>query len=549
MSGARSAFAALLWLTAASGQTGATRENWASYGGTSHAWRYSALDQVNSTNVRKLTPAWVFQTGDYADALQATPIVIDGVMYFSTASSWVFALDAASGKQLWEYRYPPPRQIARNATQNRGVAVAHGRVFVGTLDNHLVALDQKTGRELWNVNIEDFQYCGCNITGAPLVVKDKVIAGVTGGDSAHRGYLTALDVRTGRLAWRFYTVPGPGEKGNETWAEDSWRFGGGATWMTGSYDPDLNLLYWGVGNPAADFHGASRKGANLYTSSIIALDPDTGRLRWHYQEIPQDVWDFDAAYECLLLDLTIKGEVRKALVHFNKAGYVWVLDRVNGQFLAAWPHVKHTNWIKGITETGALVGRNEPEVGTTKLICPSAIGGRSWNHAAFSPATRLVYSTALEVCNDLTAEEQEPEPGRAFFGGTFKMRAPPGDRPHGYLAAYDPVTGKRHWTYEYPYFLLASVLATAGDLIFSGDPEGNFFALDARTGAKLWQFQTGGGHRGSPVTYSVKGKQYIATPSGWGSIIGRIFPALWPEAPQPRTGSAVFAFTLPEEQP
>ena len=284
-------------LGAADFSTGA---NWPSYGGTYSALRYSALDQINASNVQKLAPAWVFQTGDKESGLQATPIVIDGVMYLSSASNWVFALDADTGRLLWEYRFPMPADAqAAYGRQNRGVAVGNGRVFMGTADNHMVALDQKTGRELWRVNVEDARQCGCSITGAPLVVKDMVIAGVTGGDSAHRGYLTAFDARTGRLRWRFYTIPAPGEKGSETWPGDSWRFGGGSTWMTGSYDPDLDLLYWGVGNAAADLNATHRRGDNLYTCSIVALDPATGTLKWHYQEVPQDVWDYDAVFELI----------------------------------------------------------------------------------------------------------------------------------------------------------------------------------------------------------------------------------------------------------
>src|SRR5436305_1423004 len=230
----------------------ATGANWPSYGGTYSALRYSALDQIKSANVHQLAPAWVFQTGDPESGLQSTPIVIDGVMYLSSASNWVFAIEADSGRLLWEYRFPLPKRAQLGYTrQNRGVAVGHGRVFMGTADNHMVALDQKTGRELWRVNLEDERQCGCSITGAPLVVKDLVIAGVTGGDSAHRGYLTAFDARSGRLRWRFYTIPAPGEKGSETWPGESWRYGGGATWMTGSFDPDLNLLYWGVGHAEA----------------------------------------------------------------------------------------------------------------------------------------------------------------------------------------------------------------------------------------------------------------------------------------------------------
>ena len=232
----------MFYAAAVLAQEGATQADWPSYGGTHRAWRYSALDQINTGNVRRLAPAWVFQTGDYADGLQATPIVLDGVMYISTARNWVFAIEAATGKPIWEYRYPASGN-SPYGIQNRGVAVGHGRVFMGTVDNHVVALDQKTGRELWRVNAEDANQCGCNITGAPLVVKDKLITGVTGGDSAHRGYLSAYDVRTGRLAWRFYTIPAQGEKGSETWTGESWKYGGGATWMTGSYDPELNLLY------------------------------------------------------------------------------------------------------------------------------------------------------------------------------------------------------------------------------------------------------------------------------------------------------------------
>jgi alcohol dehydrogenase (cytochrome c) len=291
---------------------GATRSDWPHHGGTQMSWRYSALDQINATNVRNLAPAWIFQTGDYGDNLQATPIVVDGVMYISTPYGQVFALDGANGRLIWQYKYALARGFARPGSQsafrqNRGVAVGDGKVFLGTADNYLVAIDRRTGREVWKVNIDDSKQCGCNISAAPLVVKDKVIVGGSGGDGAHRGYLTALSTRTGRLAWRFYVIPGPGEKGHETWKGDSWKFGGGAPWMTGSFDPELNLVYWGTGNAAGDFYAEDRyaggaDGVNLYTASVVALDADTGKLRWHYQEVPNDLWDFDSAYECVLID-------------------------------------------------------------------------------------------------------------------------------------------------------------------------------------------------------------------------------------------------------
>jgi alcohol dehydrogenase (cytochrome c) len=527
-------------------QNGATRENWPHYGGTQYSWRYSALDQINAANIKRLVPAWVYQTGDYEMGLQSTPIVIDGTMYVSTSRNQIHALDAATGRVLWIYRYPVPRGPVPYGPQNRGVAIGDGKVFIGTWDNSLVAVDQKIGREVWRVNLEDVKQCGCNITAAPLIVKDKVVVGQSGGDSAHRGYLTAFDMKTGRLAWRFYAIPGPGEPGHETWKGDSWKFGGGAPWMTGSFDSGLNLVIWGMGNAAADNYADSRTGSNLYTGSVVALDADTGRLKWHYQEIPQDVWDFDSAYECVLVDLPVNGQIRKLVVHVNKSGHTFVLDRENGRFLRAFPINKYSNWAQGITEDGKIVGRRDPVVGKPVMICPSVAGGKSWNQMAYSPLTKWVYVPAIEWCNDIIARPQEPEEGRGFIGGTWITKHPPGDRAHSHLDAWNPVTGQKMWTYNYKYSLMASVLTTAGNLVFSGDPEGFFFALDARTGEKLWSFQTGAGHRGSSVTYAVKGRQYVATPTGWGSLAAGSSPALWPEAENFRPGSSVFVFALPE---
>ena len=531
-------------------QDGRTHQNWPHYGGTYQFWRYSALNQINHSNVKKLVPIWAFQTGVVDGGLQATPIVVDGVMYLSSSWNRVFAIDAETGKELWHYYYQNPRQIGIiYSPWNRGVAVAEGLVFMGTLDNYVVALDQKTGREVWKVNVEDLKQCGCNITGAPLVVKGKVIVGVTGGDSAHRGYLTAFEAGTGRLAWRFYTIPGPGEKGHETWEGESWKYGGGATWMTGSYDPELDLVYWGVGNPAADFYGDSRKGTNLYTDCIVALDPDTGKLKWYFQQIPHDVWDWDAAYESVLLDLQVKGKMRKLLLNTNKGGYTYVLDRATGEFLSAWPVANTINWIQGVNEKGELVGRHEPQPGKSVFICPSIGGGRQWNQGAYSPRTGWYYTTGIEWCEEVTAQEEEPKEGVNFLGGTFQLKHPPSGNAYAHLDAYHPLTGEKFWSYSSKYPLLASVLATAGDLVFSGDAEGYFFALDGKTGEKLWSFQTGSGHRGSAISYEIKGRQYIATPSGWGSAVAGIMPQLWPESEEFRAGSTLFVFALREDDP
>jgi alcohol dehydrogenase (cytochrome c) len=544
----RSLLGFLVFASLGIAQSGATRGDWPSYGGGLGAWRHSDLNQIHRGNVRRLAPVWAFQTGKVDGGLQSTPIVIDGVMYLAASWNRVFAIDAASGRELWHYFYQNPREIGIiYSPWNRGVAVDGGRVFMGTLDNHVVALDQKTGRELWKVSVEDMQQCGCNITGAPLVAKGKVIVGVTGGDSAHRGYITAFDAQTGRKAWRFWTIPGPGEKGHDTWSGDSWKLGGGSSWMTGSYDPELNLVYWGVGNPAADFYGESRKGANLYTDSVVALDPGTGRLRWYFQQVPHDVWDWDAAYECVLLDLPVKGTVRKLLLNVNKGGYAFVVDRVTGEFVSAWPVAENINWIQGVSEKGELIGRVEPRVGKPAFICPSIGGGRSWNHGAFSPRTGWFYTTAIEWCQEVTVQKEEAKEGQNFFGGVFQLKPPPKGMARGHLDAFDPVTGKKFWSYDSKYPLLASVLSTAGDLVFTGDPEGNFFALDAKSGEKLWSFQTGSGHRGSAVTYSVNGRQYIATPAGWGSAVAGLMSQLWPELEDLRPGAALFVFALPED--
>ena len=525
----------------------ATTANWPHYGGQYGFWRYSALDQINASNVSKLTPVWAFSTGDFAGGLQSTPIVVDGVMYLSSSNSHIFAIDAATGTQLWKYTYQLPKGFATfYGPWNRGVAVGHGLVYVGTLDNHLVAVDQKSGREVWNVQIEDPNQCGCNITAAPLIVKNKVITGVTGGDSAHRGYITAYDARTGRQAWKFWTIPGPGEPGHETWSGDSWKFGGGSSWMTGSYDPDLNLVYWSVGNPAADFYGGSRLGANLYTDSVVALDADTGKLKWHHQQIPHDVLDYDTAYENILLDLPIDGKPRKLLLNVNKGGIVFVVDRVTGEFVSGYKLVKHINWMSGFSKTGELLGRNDPKEGVPTFVCPAIGGGRSWNQAAYSPQTKQLYTTAIEWCQEVVVGKEDPQEGKTYFGGTFEARHPKGEQAYGHLDAIDPVTGKKLWEYRSKYPLLASVLATAGGLVFTGDPEGHFFALDAKTGKKLWTFQTGSGHRGSSIAYSVKGRQYIATPSGWGSAVAGLMAQLWPEVAGFRSASTVWVFALPE---
>jgi alcohol dehydrogenase (cytochrome c) len=375
------------------------------------------------------------------------------------------------------------------------------------------------------------------IQAAPLIEKHKVIV----GESGPRGHLTAFDTETGHMAWRFYTVPGAGEKGVETWPGDTWKKGGINMWQTGSYDPELNLVYWGTG----DSHRGDVSFSNLYSDSIVALDGDTGKLRWYYQEIPHDTWDQDASWELVLMDRPVNGKMRKLVVQFAKAGYTFVLDRETGELLNVYPYAESNNWVKSISPKGELIGRNDPVPGKTTNICPTVGGVKNWNQVAYSPRTGLVYVPAVEMCNDLTlAPASTYEQTGAY---TWVFTAPPGHpTAYSHLDAIEPITGKKLWTYPYKFQIFASILTTAGDLMFTGDPEGHFFALDARSGKELWSFQTGAGNRGSPVTYMVGGRQYIATPTGMGHV-GFYNSGVWPEVSKWRYGSTLVVFALPEE--
>ena len=522
-------------------------QNWLSYGGNYSAHRYSSLDQINRGNVGQLTPAWMFPTGELRGGLNATPLVADGVMYLMGPMNRVFALDAVKGTILWRYHYKLPEISIPYQPGSRGLAIGHGRVYFGTVDNHVVALDAKTGREIWEVEVEDVRQCGCNITSAPLIIRDKVIVGGTGGEHAHRGYINAFDAKTGRHLWRFYTIPAPGEPGAETWDPRMLKYGGAPAWLVGSYDPELNLLYWGIGNPSSDFYDALRPGDNLYSNSIIALDPDTGRLKWHYQEVPHDMYDFDSAYECVLIDYEKGGRKQKLLVHANKGGYTWVLDRATGKYVNAYPHVDELTWLKGVDGNGRPVGMQPVPPDKETFVCPSAAGGRNWDHSSYSPRTRLWYNIGWEICNIIRPEKMEPKEGQPLFGGSMTFVAPRGKPAYGHINGFDPLTGERKWRYQTRYMNVASLLSTGGDLIFTGDVMGEVFALDATNGKKLWGFNTGASVTGSPITYSVNGRQYVAVPTGMGSLVGGLTPLIWPESGGsfPERASTLVVFALP----
>lgn len=516
-------------------------QNWLTYYGAYDGQRYSSLDQINTENVKSLAPAWVYQfgpiglqAGESTYSFEAAPIVVDGVMYVSGWDGWVWALDARTGQELWRYRHEIPfdTQICCGNV-NRGVAVAQGKVFVATLNAHLVALDATTGQCVWDKTFGDVR-AGESATLAPLVVKNLVVVGNSGGELGVRGHLDAFDVATGEHVWRTYTVPRPGEPGSDTWPDDqAWARGGGTCWVTGTYDPELNLMYWGTGNPSPDFDGSVREGDNLYTCSVLAVDPDNGEIRWHYQYTPHNIWDYDSNGEHILFE----HDGRKLLAHFDKCGYFFVLDRTNGELVRVAPFAERINW--GDIDSS---GKVTPKVFSSKEgeavhILPGPGGGKEWCHAAYNPRTGLFYVPVIDVGATITPRFAEFKEGLPYYGADMIV-----DKDHrGFVKAFD-ASGQEAWRWRTDAPMVASVLATGGDLVFAGEPSGHFDAFDARSGELLWRFQTGSGHHSSPTTYSVDGRQYIAVPVGWGGWVEGFAPEL---AGAPR-GDALFVFALPQ---
>lgn len=514
--------------------------NWLTYYGAYDGQRYSPLAQIQRGNVARLRPAWTFQFGQIGlaatpatYAFEAAPIVVDGVMFVSGWDGYVWALDAATGRELWRYKHEIPLDTPLCCGNvNRGVAVARGRVFLATQNGHLVALDARSGRPVWQQAFADVR-AGESATLAPLVVKDLVLVGSSGAEFGVRGHIDAFDVESGRRAWRRYNVPAPGEPGSETWPADgvAWARGGGSAWITGTYDPELDLVYWGTGNPSPDFDGAVREGANLYTSSVVALDPDDGSLRWHYQWTPHDVWDYDGNNENILLDL----DGRKLLAHFDKNGFLFVLDRRDGRLVRVAPFARAT-W--GRIDASGAVHVAQPPTEAGVEICPGPAGAKEWTHAAYSPRTRLLYVPVIEACATFRLERGEFREGLPYWGGEAHVRGP-----HwGHVKAFDPATGREAWSWRSEVPMVSSLLATAGDLVFAGAPTGELHAFDARTGAVLWTYQTGSGLHGNPVSYAVGGRQYVAVPAGWGGWVEGFAPEMF-GAPR---GNALIAFALPE---
>ena len=487
-------------------------EHWLTYSGNYSSHRFSELSQITTKNVSRLKATWVYQVRN-PGLIETTPIVVDDVMYLTEPPSTVTALDVHTGRPIWTWSPSMPRGVLHIGFPpvNRGVAVLDDSVYVGTLHAHLVALDAKSGAVRWDVEVAD-NATGHAMTLAPLAIDGKIIIGTSGGEAGIRGFIDAYDAKTGDRLWRFWTIPGPGEPGNETWSGDSWKTGAGATWLTGSYDPDLDMLYWGIGNPGPDWNGDARLGDNLYTCSIVALDASSGKLKWHFQFTPHDLHDWDANQIPILFDAPIDGRKRKLLATANRNAFYYLLDRETGEFLLGRSYAKQT-WAKGLDEKGRpiLLPNTEPtEEGV--LIYPSLQGSVNWYSPTLDPHTKQFYVAVREMGSYYFKSDVEYEPGKPFLGGG--EQALRGDEAYGVVRSLDALTGDLNWEFRLHSPPWAGLMATSGGVVFGGTNEGNLFALHAQSGALLWDFQTGGHVRTNPISFAVEGKQHIAISAG-----------------------------------
>jgi len=487
---------------------------WLTFGGNYSNHRHSPLTQITPANVSRLKPLWTFQTQTLGN-FETTSLMRDNVLYVTGPNNVAWAIDARTGRQIWRYRRElPPNLTACCGLVNRGFGVLGDKLFMSTLDAHLIALDMKTGAVAWDATLDDYK-TGHAATIAPLVVKDKVITGAAGGEYGIRAFIDAYDAATGKRAWRFYTIPGPGEPGNDTWAGESWKTGGASVWVTGAYDPEQNLVFYGIGNPGPDYHSDSRKGDNLYSNSLVALDVDTGKLKWHYQFTPHDVHDWDATEVPILADLPINGQTRKVVMFANRNGFYYTLDRTTGKPIVAKPFVM-TTWAKEIGADGRPVlipGHTPDEKG--EVTCPDLTGGTNFWQPSFDPSTRTFFVTARETCMTFIAWKPTYVAGERFTGGSGQRVKPSESPAWGAVRAIDPATGGMKWEFKFLSPSTSGILTTASGLLFSGDADGNLLALDSRSGKLLWRYQLGAPlHGTSPTTYMIDGRQHILVPAG-----------------------------------
>jgi alcohol dehydrogenase (cytochrome c) len=485
--------------------------NWLTYWGDYQGRHYSTLKQITAGNVGRLQTRWAFQVPGGAP-LQATPLVVDGVMYTTGVLGRVFALDARTGRVIWQYQRR--RKVINpfdGAKVNRGVAMLGGRLFFTTSDAYLVAVDAKSGRQLWETEMADHLQ-GFSGTMAPLALKDRIIAGISGAEFGVRAFVDAYDPATGKRLWRFYSIPGPGEFGNNTWEGDSWKRGGASTWMTGTYDAEADTLYWGIGNPGPDLDGDVRKGDNLFSCSVVALDPNTGTRKWHFQFTPHDVHDWDSTETPVLVDRMFRGEKRKLMLHADRNAFFYVLDRTDGKFLLGKPFARQT-WAKGLDDNGRpiLVPNQAPTL-EGNISFPSMWGATNWMSPSYDAETGRLFITFREFGDRYYKRRDEYKPGRIYMGG---KTTPADDKEWGGVKAINPETGNVDWEYKfYIGTLSAGLLATDGGVLFAASRDGNLVGLDKRTGKLLWQFQTGASIDSSPMSYSVGGEQFVALSAG-----------------------------------
>jgi alcohol dehydrogenase (cytochrome c) len=518
---------AMLFAPAAIAQThdelvkGATdTNNVLNYGMGYNLQRFSALKQINKGTVKRLIPVWNYSFDDNRSE-ESQPLVYKGVLYVTTNSA-TMAIDTKTGKQIWKTKveYPPetPRIVCCGII-NRGAAIYDGKIFRTTLDANVIALDAQTGKELWRKNAIDFK-TGYSMTVAPLVADGVVITGISGAEFGTRDFIDGWDPKTGEHLWRTYTVPGTGEPGNDTWQGDTWKLGGGSTWITGSFDPELHTVYWGIGNPGP-FNAAVRPGDNLYTCSVLALEPKTGKIKWHFQFSPNNPFDYDAVAEMVLATLDIEGKPTPVLMDANRNGFFYVLDRTNGKLLAANPYVK-VNWASGIDmKTGRPIETEisaKARAGEKVVVWPSILGGKNWEPMSFDPQNNTAYINTLNFGGHYKAVAADYKAGEWYVGMDLSDLWEWPQGPRGYLKAIDPLTGKTKWEDGSDIPRFSGVLSTGGGLVFSGRLTGEFEAFDADSGKKLWQFQTGSGIEGQPVTWEQDGVQYVAIASGYGGV-------------------------------
>jgi alcohol dehydrogenase (cytochrome c) len=494
-------------------ETRSIAANWPSYNGDYSGRRYSSLTQITPDNVGRLRAQWVFHSAS-PGVLEVTPVVMDGVMYI-TASNDAYAIDARTGLVLWRYARPISSGLIDDAAGHisRGVALWGTRLYMETDNAHLLCLDARSGHLVWDVPYADWNK-NYGATSAPLAVRGKIIVGTSGGDDGVRGFIAAFDAVTGKLLWRRWTIPGPGEFGAESWPGDTYLHGGATAWMPGTFDPELNTLYWGTSNAGPDYDGSVRPGDDLYTASVLALNPDTGEIKWYFQFTPHDVYDYDGVETPVLIDDLYEGKPRKLLLEANRNGFIYLLDRVSGKFLSATRFADRLNWAYGIDAQGRPIFTKIQPTASGTLICPGDVGATNWYSPAYNEATGLFYFLSLDECTLNFVKPQDFEPGQGFYATGTKQD--PNRKGQKTLLAFDRDANRFVWKYPQQGNTSSwgGVMTTATGLVFFGDDAYSFEAVDGRSGKPLWHFNTGQTLHASPMSYAVDGKQYVAIASG-----------------------------------